>query len=271
MRTWIPTLTLALLLLPLAGQAPAQETAPPPPAFDHEHSGWSAVLKAHLVGDDFDYAALKKERAPLDSYLRALEAVEPEAFAAWKRDERYAFWINAYNAYTIRAVVDAYPVKSITDIGSKEETVWDRRVIPLGRLWKKGKGAKLSLNQIEHELLRPEFQDARVHAAVNCASEGCPPLMERAFRAATLDEDLDARTRAWLADPKRNRFEPGRKRVHLSRIFEWFREDFTRGEQTLGQWLAKYAPEAQRAFLESGEFEVRYLEYDWALNDAPRR
>jgi len=263
-RAWL-ALLLATLLTPLLR---AQDV---PPTFDHTHAEWTAVLAEHLEGSDFDYAALKKERAPLDAYLRTLESVDAKGFAAWKRDERYAFWINAYNAYTIRAVVEAYPVESITKIGTKEESVWDRSFVPLGELWSKAKGTKLSLNQIEHEVLRPEFKDARVHAAVNCASKGCPPLAAKAYAAKTLDDQLDATTKAWLADASRNRFEPSKKRVRLSKIFEWFPEDFTRGGTSLGAWLAKYAPEEHREFLAKGNFSVRYLEYDWALNDVKER
>lgn len=264
-RNWL-VLLLTLAMSPhLQGQ---QQAAPP---FDHEHSGWTAILAEHLQGSDFDYAALKKDRKALDAYLKSLEAVDGRRFAEWKREQRYAFWINAYNAYTIRAVVEAYPVKSITDIGSKDESVWDQRSIPLGKLWKKAKGAKLSLNQIEHELLRPEFKDPRVHAAVNCASKGCPPLAAKAFASKTLEEQLDRATRAWLADAARNRFEPSKKRVRLSKIFEWFPEDFTRGKSSLGGWLAKYAPEEHREFLSAGKFSVQYLEYDWALNAAKSR
>ena len=126
----------------------------------------------------------------------------------------------------MRAIVDRYPLASIRDIQVDGKEIWDVATIPLGKLVPDLGRAALSLNDIEHEILRKRHKDARVHAAVNCASVGCPPLAAEAFVAERLDEQLDARVRAWLAGTSRNRFHPKEGRVEISQIFDWFRSDF---------------------------------------------
>lgn len=237
--------------------------------FDLSHKAWTRVLKQHGESGHIDYAGLAKDRNALDTYLGTLEAVDAKRFAAWSREDRYAFWVNAYNAYTVKVIVDHYPVKSIMKIG-EEGKIWDRPFIDLKPLFPKAQGEQLSLNDIEHKILRPEFKDARVHAAVNCASLGCPPLQLEAFQGDKLDQQLDRAVRSWLADKRLNRFDGDAKRVQASKIFEWFAEDFGKDKASLGKWLAKYAPREHKTWLASGAFELSYLEYDWKLNDLRR-
>jgi hypothetical protein len=260
---------LALLLLPLAlltsGLA---QTSRPARGFDHTHGRWNSVLAAHVQGDRFDYAALKKDRDDLDGYLQDLGKVSPGELEGWTRDERFVFWVNAYNAFTIQRVVDNYPIESIRDIGTDKESVWDQSFIPLGRLRPALERTKLSLNDIEHKILRPEFKDARVHAAVNCASRGCPPLAAQALKPERLGEQLDDLVRAWLADPGRNRYQRDRGRVEVSRVFEWFVEDFAGQQGGLRGFLARYAPAAEARWIaKADELKIDFLEYDWRLND----
>jgi len=240
--------------------------------FDHDHAKWTEVLASNVDGDRFDYRAVRKDPAKLAAYVAELEAVTAEQLAEWSEKQRFAFWINAYNAYTIQLVTEKYPVKSIKDIGGLLSSVWDRHFIPLNALHPEGKSKKLSLNDIEHEILRPRFKDARVHAAINCASQGCPPLPSAAFTAKKLDEQLDAQVRAWLADGKRNNFDEAKKTLHLSKIFDWFKDDFVRDEKSVRAFVERYAPEEVRAWLSKADkVTIKHLDYSWKLNDVAKK
>ncbi|MFT7670102.1 MAG: hypothetical protein ACI8X5_002809 [Planctomycetota bacterium] len=262
-------LSVGTPILSSATEAPLVQETREVLSFDQSHAKWSAVLGRALQGSDIDYAVLKKDRAGLDAYLKVLEGVKSEDFAEWSRKQRYAFWVNAYNAYTIRLVVDHYPLKSIKDIGDEKLGTWDRAFIPLKPLFLKAKGDKLSLNDIEHEILRKRYADARVHAAVNCASKGCPPLVGKAFTAKGLDAQLDMAVQTWLADETRNRFDARKRTAEISEIFNWFAEDFVRDGKSVSGWLARFAPEEERGWLVKEKVTLRYRDYDWALNDVP--
>jgi hypothetical protein len=236
--------------------------------FDHTHARWTDVLAAHVHGEGVDYKALKEDRAGLDAYLGSLESVMPEEFASWSRAQKFAFWIDAYNAYTVKRVVDAYPIESIQDLGDGKEKVWDQAFIPLGRLFPDAGEAKLSLNDVENKILRPKFKDARVHAAINCASRGCPPILAKAFVASRLDEELDEQVARWLADPSRNRFDEKAGKVVVSRVFDWFKDDFARDAGSVRAWLAARAPEPARTWLASAkDVAIEFQDYSWKLND----
>lgn len=236
--------------------------------FDHAHARWSAVLDAHLRDGRFDYRALAESRGELDQYLLDLRGVQREELAAWTREQRYAYWINAYNAFTVHLVLSRYPIASIQDLGTAAAPVWKKEFVPLGHLWGEGTTELISLDTIEHRILRPQFEDARVHAAVNCASASCPPLAPEAFRADALEAQLDARARAWLADPAFNRFDAERRRAEVSAIFDWFESDFARDAGSVEAWLARYSPAEAAAWLGDGEeVEIDHLPYDWKLND----
>lgn len=257
----------------LAADAPRAEDAraapPAKAAFDHDYAAWSAFLRAHVRGDRFDYGAAKKERKALDAFVASLESVDASTFERWEKAQRYAFWINAYNAYTVRRVVDSYPIASIKDLGDDKVSVWDRDLIPLGALAPDLKKPKLSLNDVENLILRPRFEDARVHAAINCASIGCPPLRPEAFTAAKLDAQLDEQVKAWLGDPTRNRIDAAAQKLELSKVFEWFKADFEREAGSAQAWIARYRPDDAKWLGTKKKLDVTFLEYDWALN-APK-
>lgn len=266
---------LALLLPSLLGLTPAPGTATlqEPVAresFDHTHAQWSRILAAHVRADRFDYAAAQRDPAPLVAYLARLEAVGLEEFRGWSREQRFAFWINAYNAHTVRRVVQAYPVKSIRDLGSLANPVWQQCFIPLAHLAPELEREQLSLDDIEHALLRPTFKDARIHAALNCASVGCPRLLDHAYTAGVLEQQLDQATVRWLAEPERNRFDAQTRSAYLSSIFDWYGNDFGLTPAERLSWIVRYAPREHRSWLADPErVQIRYLEYDWSLNDAP--
>lgn len=262
------TVLVTGLVLALAGMAAH--------AFDHTHAAWTALLKRHVVLADgakasrVDYAGLARDRPALKAYLETVSAVPPAEYAAWPRGERLAFLINAYNAYTIEKVLTRYPdLKSIRDFGRVFGNPFKDKFFTL-------LGKAMSLDGIEHDTIRVPgaFDDPRIHFAVNCASVGCPMLREEAFVADRLDRQLEEQTTRFLSDRSRNRWRDGA--LEVSRIFDWYGDDF-RGKAggEIAPFFARYAtlladaPDDQRA-LREGRAKVRFLEYDWTLNDARR-
>ena len=264
-------------LAPARPDAPVEPTAPAPllqdgeqeEGFDHSHALWDGILREHVAGDRFNYRALKEDREDLDAYIDQLEAVTREEYDDWTRNQKYAFWINVYNAHVIQLIVDNYPVESIKDLGSVFTQVWDIDYIELRAFHPEGRDRALTLNEVEHEILRPTFQDARVHAAVNCASIGCPPLFGRAFVAENLDRQLNIVIRFFLRDRRRNRFDRENNTVYLSSIFDWFAEDFERDEGSVKNYVIEYAPEGDYSWVRNAR--IRHLDYDWDLNEPARR
>ncbi len=231
---------------------------------DHEHPAWSALLREYVHDGVVDYAGLKARGEPaLTGYLRSLEAVGPEEYARFTREQRLAFWVNVYNAYTVRLILDHYPLRSIRRIGWLPLAAFFRRFIPLRAL---GGTKPLSLNQVEHEQLRGQLKDARIHFAIVCASRSCPKLRSEAYRASEVDAQLDDAARGFVRDSFRNRVDPVRGTAEVSRIFKWFRGDFERDGRTLGEYIAQYAePEAAEVLREKGR-RPGFLAYDWSLN-----
>jgi hypothetical protein len=241
------------------------EPVPEPPRFDH--AAWTTILGERVRGDRFDYAGLVRDRSALDGYLARLEAVSPSELGSWSKPEQKAFFINAYNAYVVSLIVDNYPLASINDLSTKKLEVWDKPFIPLGEHLEADRET-LSLNELEHELLRERYPDARIHVAVNCASEGCPPLRNAAFTGKDLDEQLDEQARKFVADGERMKLLRRKQRLEVSKIFEWFAEDFERDAGSVQAWIQRYAPgtDEERAWI--GKAKVKTLEYSWKLNDA---
>lgn len=232
-----------------------------------DHSVWSKLLATYVVVSDnginrVRYADFKREgHAALKSYITTLSTVE---VGGLPRAEQMAFWANLYNAKTIDIILDAYPVKSIKDIslgGGLLAAVtggpWKAKVLNVS-------GRDLSLDDIEHGILRPIFKDPRVHYAVNCASIGCPNLMQEAFTGAALDKQLDAGARAYVNHKRGVSVEGGE--ITVSSIYDWFAADFG-GETGVVAHARKYADPALKQKLE-GISAISGYDYDWSLNDA---
>jgi hypothetical protein len=226
-------------------------------AFDH--APWDALLKRHVVVFDegrasqLRYAAISSERAALQAYLRGLAAVRVDEFEAWPRAEQMAFLINAYNAFTVEKVLTRYPdLASIRDFGIVFGNPFRDRFFSL-------LGEPFSLDRIEHEVLRKRYADPRIHYAVNCASVGCPMLREEAYVAVRLERQLDEQALRFLSDRTRNRVRGGR--LEVSRIFDWFREDFEPRET----YFVRYA--AALGLPPGAPPPLAFLDYDWSLND----
>ena len=261
-------LALALLLL---GTAPAMAQ------FDHAHAAWTALLKKHVVLADegrasrVRYAGFAADRAVLKAYLGALSAVGETDYRDWSRAQRMAFLINAYNAFTVDKVLTRYPdLRSIRDFGSVFGNPWKDRFISL-------LGTQTSLDGIEHGLLRAKgvFDDPRVHFAVNCASVGCPMLREEAYVATRLDAQLEQQARRFLADRTRNRYDASGDRLLVSRIFDWYKEDWTSGIGGVAsreQYFSRYATlltddVIQQQRIAAQRAPIAFDDYDWSLND----
>lgn len=261
-------LALTLAAAPLLASTPPR--AENDAEFDHTHAAWTAVLEDALSDDGLvDYAGLRKSKEALDAYLAELEATTPEQHAEWSREERFAFWINAYNAYTIELLRDRGPVESIKELGGWFTSPWEIKFIPMPAFDPEEDGDDLMLDEIEHDILRPVFEDARVHAAINCASLSCPPLRAEAYQGAKLDEQLDDQTALWLADPSRNEIRAGAKRLKVSKIFDWFEDDFGGKDAEVVRWIAKHVADealAKDLRARANDIDVRYLDYDWSIN-----
>ncbi len=246
-------------------------------AFDAEHAAWTALLRKHVVllrggqGSQVRYAGFAADRATLKAYLDSLSAVPEATFKALSKPAQQAFLMNAYNAFTVELILTKYPdLKSIKDLGTLFSSPWKPKWVPL-------LGSRLSLDDIEHGLLRARgvYDEPRVHFAVNCASIGCPMLREEAFTADRLPAQLQQQTERFMADRTRNRWNAARGRLELSKIFDWYGDDFALGHQGIrslkafaGQHAERLADApADRARLKAGEFDIAFLDYDWALND----
>lgn len=267
----------ALAALAALASAPARTAWAQAPAFDHSHADWTALLRQHLRvldggrASQLAYAGLAQDRPALKAYLAGLSAVAPAQFERFTKAQQMAFLVNAYNAFTVELVLTRYPrLASIKDLGSLWQSPWKPKWVPL-------LGAPLSLDDIEHGMLRQRgrFDDFRVHFAVNCASIGCPALREEAFVAERLDAQLDEMAQRFMADRSRNRYHVERRRLEVSKLFDWFGDDWAlghRGIHRLDQFFARHAEQladapADRARIRAGGVPVVFLDYDWRLND----
>jgi len=229
-------------------------------AFDHSHQPWSALLKKHVVLVDggkasrLNYAAMAQERAALQAYLEGLSRVSEAEFRAWSRLEQMAFLVNAYNAHTVEKVLTRYPnLKSIWDFGRFFANPFRDPFFSL-------LGERMSLDTIEHEILRKKYPDPRLHYAVNCASIGCPMLREEAYVAVHLERQLEEQAVRFLSDRTRNRLRDGR--LEVSKIFDWFKEDF----EPRDQYFLRYA--GILGLPPGASPPLVFLDYDWSLNDS---
>jgi hypothetical protein len=245
--------------------------------FDHSHAAWTELLKRHVVllrggqASEVRYAGFASERGKLQAFLASLSAVTEGTFEGFSRPQRQAFLINAYNAFTVEMILTKYPdIKSIKDLGSLLSSPWKPKWISL-------LGGKVSLDDIEHAMLRKRgvYDDPRVHFAVNCASIGCPMLREEAFVAARLEAQMDQQTTRFMADRSRNRYNETTGRLQLSRIFDWYGDDFKRGDRGIDSLQAFASAHAEllsdtaagRERIRSGQTTIEFLDYDWSLND----
>lgn len=247
-----------------------------------KHDAYGVVLKKYV--DDkgmVDYKKLKKGREGLDGYIKALGGVKAVDYEKWNDEVKIAFWVNAYNAITLQVVIDHYPISKSFWANLRGYAVgirhisgaWDSKVHLV-------MGKKMSLEQIEHEVLRKEFDEPRIHMALVCAAMSCPKLRNEPYVGGRLDEQLKDQTEVFLQHKNKFKINREDKKVYLSRIFDWFGDDFVKSyapkagfdeygkkERAVLNFVGKHVGESERAFLENRGYEIEYLKYDWGLNE----
>jgi len=211
-----------------------------------DHSKWTDILQAYVADNGkVNYKGLLNNRAVLNDYLNDLASNAPED--SWSIAEKKAYWINAYNAYTIQLILDNYPIESIKDL----KNPWGQQFIEIG-------GKTITLNTIEHEILRP-MGDSRIHFAIVCASESCPKLLNCAFEAEILNTQLDQAAHEFINDPSKNSITSSK--ISISKIFKWFKSDFPKGEDFIN-YLNTYS-----TVKISPEPKINHQNYNWSLNE----
>ena len=220
------------------------------------HELFNSLLKKHVAATGkVNYQGFIQDSTQLNRYLQLLSNNVPAP--SWSRNDQLAYWINAYNAFTIQLIIRNYPLKSIKDIGSRIQipfvnSPWDIKFIRLGK-------ELYDLNNIEHDILRSKFNEPRIHFAIVCASVSCPKLLNQAYTAEKLDQQLNEQAKAFINDPARNQISPDN--IQVSRIFSWFKGDFTK-QGSLISFLNQYTQVKINA-----DARVSYLDYNWQLNE----
>lgn len=221
------------------------------------HETWDSLLKSHITDEGLvDYKGFQNDRKKLDTYLQKLSEHHPND-KKWSKEEQLAYWINAYNAFTIQLILDNYPLESIKDVTSGPSisfvnSPWDIKFITI-------EGAEYDLNNIEHNFLRKRFEEPRIHFGVNCASISCPVLPQFAFTADKIYEQLDQQARLFINDSSKNKITADNPQV--SKIFKWFSGDFE-AKGTLIEFLNQYSDTQINP-----NASIDYLDYDWGLNE----
>jgi len=232
-------------------------------AFDHDHKEFNNILETYVTFQGkqsfVNYKELKKKESLLNSYLTELSGVKKKDFKKFNKNQRLSFLINAYNAFTLKIVIDHYPIKSIKDIGSLFKSTWKKRFFTLLE-------EKSHLDNIEHNLIRKNFNEPKIHFAVNCASIGCPTLLNEAFVAKKLEDQLEKATRSFLLNKNKNSIV--KKKLRLSKIFKWYGDDFVQKHGSLENFIALYLTTDVnlQKNIKRGEFSIEWNEYDWDLN-----
>lgn len=231
----------------------AQTDSKKPDCSPPDHSDWSVLLQRYVNSDGWvGYKGFQKDSVELNRYLTQLSVCPPSG--SWTTNEKLAYWINAYNAFTVKLIIDHYPVASIKDIKKGIpfiNSVWEMDFFEIG-------GKSFDLSKIEHGILRKEFNEPRIHFAIVCASRSCPILLNKAYDPKTLEEQLEAQAKRFINDSSRNVLD--KDEIQLSAIFKWFKKDFTQN-RTLKDFINKYSEVDI-----SSNAKVTYLDYDWNLN-----
>ncbi len=251
-----------------------------------DHSPYDRVLKQYVHNGLVDYRGLKAHPEDLHIYLKQLETLDPEIYQHWSRADQIAFWINAYNAITLEGILRHYPIQYggiIARVRFPKSSIrqidgfWDTVFI-------KVMGKDLTLNDIEHKILRGQFKEPRIHFALVCASLGCPKLASFAFVGDSLEQQLERQARVFIRDPQKVHLDRKKKVLFLSSIFDWYGEDFrpfaaqasgldrySRTERDVVAFVLKYLSPEDRMFVQQHQPEIEYLPYDWSLNELKTR
>ncbi len=240
--------------------------------FDPSYRQYNSVLQTYVQGEKVDYKLLKEERSDLDHFILQLAGTHKNQLEKMSHQEQLAFWINAYNGITLRSIIDNYPVKSIQDIGG----VWTKTKWHVAE-------QELTLDDIEHKIIRPTFKDARIHFAVNCASIGCPPLLNQAYTGQTVDSLLGVVSANFIQNKNRHHIDFEKNSIVTTELFSWFWEDFVESyhelqfqnktdvENALLNFTYTHLDDSLKAEFATDKFwEISFAPYDWSLNDIER-
>lgn len=234
------------------------------------YEDYATTLAEHVDEEGLvDYEALQQDREALDRFNATLAAVPADIYEGWSESEKIAFLVNAYNSFTLQAIIDQKPIKSsIRNITG----VWEITKYEIA-------GDKKTLNNIEHDVLRKDFNEPRIHAALVCAAMSCPILRTEPYTGEKLDAQLEDQVKIWLADPETGfKIDRENNQVFLSKIFDWFGEDWEASyaaedkfsgndkERAVLNFISNYVGPEDKSYLEKGDYEVKYLNYDWGLN-----
>jgi hypothetical protein len=256
MMRWTLVVLGSVLLAGCSAVPKVFHPAQPIPPNEFSHRVFDEVLQAHVKDGVVDYPGVAKD-ARFASSLDQLNRVDPSALP--DRRHRLAFWINAYNAFAIKGILDGY--SPLTRIGQ-----WRYFI---GKQHRVG-GEPINLYDLEKKLLIPDFREPRIHFAIVCASQSCPKLRSDAFTADRLDAQLEENARAFVNDPTKNRFDRENRVAYLSKIFEWFEPDFRAHGESLLNYVRRYVGDPELAAdLATQPYRVEFLEYDWHLNGVP--
>lgn len=254
-------LNLALALLLMAGCSTVPKSFNPTEPIgptELSHRTFDELLRAHVVDGVVNYPGIMTD-ARFQAYLRQLDRVNPNSLPTQR--DRLAFWINAYNAFAIKGILDGY----------SPMTLWGRYRYFIARDYQVG-GETINLYDLERKLLIPDFREPRIHFAIVCASSSCPKLQSWAYSADKLNQQFEESARGFINDPTRNQFDRQQKIARLSMIFQWFREDFEAHSGSLLNYVKRYVADPDLAReLETIRYRVEFLEYDWRLNGPPPR
>jgi len=213
-----------------------------------DHQQWNQLLQKHVsASGQVNYQGMKQNIAQLDSYLKELAALPPQN--DWTKNETMAYWINAYNAFTVKLILNHYPLKSIMEVNNGK--AWDLKFIKID-------GQEYSLNDIEHDILRKNYKDPRIHFAVNCASISCPKLYNKAFSADLLEKQLNQLSKSFINNASKNSLQ--KERIKISKLFEWYKDDFSMKGSVI-DFLNQYAE-----IDINSNAQISYKAYDWNLN-----
>jgi len=221
-----------------------------------KHDKWNTLLKKHVdTHGNVDYKGFINSTSDFQAYLDDLSANPPQE--SWSKNEKLAYWINAYNAFTVKLIIDNYPLESIQDLHPMFKipglnTVWHKEFFKIG-------GEEESLNDIEHKILRKQFNEPRIHFAINCASVSCPNLRNEAFFAHKMEAQLTEQAKKFINDTSKNKLSANQ--LELSKIFSWFKGDFTK-KTSLIAFLNQYAD-----IKIAKDADIDYLDYNWQLNE----
>ena len=224
-------------------------------SLEKQNQLYENVLKLHVKDGLVDYSGIKANPQNLDKYLAQTSQTSKEEFNGWNKDEQLAFLINLYNAQTLDLVANNYPVKSIKDIASDSGGPWEQPVVSLF-------GDSISLDTLEHNVIRKNYPDARVHFALVCGAIGCPVLINTPYQAPILDKQLDEQTKVFLMDKDKNSIDTSANILRLSPVFDWFEEDFIKQSGSVIAFVNPYFNNQA-----NGDFKIEYTNYDWSLND----